>query len=330
VALSFREALESCLAGIPPGKVATCGVVARALGDVRAARSVATWLAEHAATPGAHRVVRADGRPVVRGGRESLDREGAVLEDGRAPPERFLAPIPAVPLLEALRAQQLRLASTVSEKDEASPPKTYGGVDVAYDGDRAFGVAVSLDAESLETIEVSEREIEVDFPYVPTYLAFREFPAIQAAVRGLRERPDLLFVDGHGRLHPAQFGFACFAGVLLDMPTIGIAKHPLSGRPAPSKERNRGAIPIEMEGRLQGFAWTPPGASRPFYVSVGHRISLRTALGIAQEATRRRYPEPLLVADRLSKEGRDKKNRERSASGRPAVRRSPAQGREGV
>lgn len=327
--LSFREALESCLTGIPRGRVATCGAIARALGDVRAARSVATWLADHGDTPGAHRVVRPDGRPIMQGAAEFLGREGLVLHEGRAPGERFVDAIPAVPLLEALRAQQLRLASRVSEEDEASAPQTYGGVDVAYEGDRAFGVAVSLDANTLETIEVCEREVEVDFPYIPTYLAFRELPGIQAALKGLRKKPDLLFVDGHGRLHPARFGFACFAGVELDVPTIGIAKHPLTGRPAPSRGPVLGATPIEIDGTLQGFAWTPPGTSGPFYVSVGHRISLRTALDTAQRATRRRYPEPLLVADRLSKEGKIRKTGKEVRQG-AAVRRLPAQGREGL
>ncbi len=190
-------------------------------------------------------------------------------------------------------------------------------------------MAVSLDVRTLETVEACEREVDVDFPYIPTYLAFRELPAIRAALEGLRRKPDLLFVDGHGRLHPAHFGFACLAGVELDIPTIGIAKHPLAGRPVPSRVSVPGATAIELDGAVRGYAWVPPGASRPFYVSVGHRISLPTALATAQRATRRRYPEPLLVADRLSKEGREK-NRERSASGQHAVERPPAHTREGV
>ncbi len=330
MAVSFRESLEACLRAIPPGRVATCGTVASALGDVRAARSVATWLLERPDTPGAHRVVRADGRPVVPGAAEALGAEGFPLLRGRAAQSSFVESVIATPILETLRAEQRELAAKVSEDDEATRPRSYGGVDVAYAGDRAFAIAVRLDPESLEPIEISEREVEVDFPYIPTYLAFREFPAVRAAIEGLRERPDLLFVDGHGRLHPALFGFACFAGVRLDIPTIGIAKHPLAGRPNPSARRVLEAVPIEMDGAVRGYAWTPPGAARPFYVSVGHRISLRSALARAQRATRQRYPEPLLLADRLSKERKGKKNAERSASGPAAQRRSPAQSREGV
>ena len=315
MAPSFREAIESCLAAIPPGKVATCGLVARALGDVRAARSVATWILEHPDVAGAHRVVRADGRPVAPRAAERLAQEGMRLRRGRVSETRFLASLSATPLLEELRATQLRLAAEVTERDENREPQTFGGVDVAYAGDRAFAVAVRLDARTLETIEVCERTVDVDFPYVPTYLSFREYPPVRAALDGLHERPDLLFVDGHGRLHPALFGFACYAGVQIDRPTIGIAKHPLSGRLAPAMPRALGAIPLEMDGVVRGYAWTPPRASRAFYVSVGHRISLENALRMAQRATRTKYPEPLLVADRLTKERRDKKNVERSASG---------------
>ena len=260
----------------------------------------------------------------------ALANEGVALRNDRVPEERFAASVPERPLLEGLRSEQSRLAMRVSERDEATAPRTYGGVDVSYEGDHAFAVAVRVDAETLDTIEVCEREVDVEFPYIPTYLAFREFPAVAAALHGLREQPDLLFVDGHGRLHPALLGFACYAGVKLDMPTVGIAKHPLSGRPTPSKGVVFGATPIEIDGVVRGLAWVPPGASRPYYVSVGHRITLRTAFVAAQRATRRKYPEPLVLADRLSKERKVKKNAERSASGRTAKRRPPAQKHKGV
>ncbi|TLZ44478.1 MAG: MGMT family protein [Methanobacteriota archaeon] len=42
----FRRALQQCLDRIPPGRVATCGAIARALGDVRASRAVAAWIVE--------------------------------------------------------------------------------------------------------------------------------------------------------------------------------------------------------------------------------------------------------------------------------------------
>ncbi len=321
--------MENCVAGIPAGSVATCGQIAEALGDVRAARAVATWLLQHPEVSGAHRVVRADGRSVIPGVATRLQQEGVPLTGGRVLRPRSVVPIVADPVLSRLRDEQRRLASRVSEDDETATPDTVGGVDVSYDGDRAFAVAVVLESRSLETVEVSAVETEVDFPYIPTYLAFREFPPVRTALEGLHRKPEVLFVDGHGRLHPALFGFACFTGVQLGLPTIGIAKHPLAGRPVPSAGRISDAVPIELDGVVRGYAWAPPGASRPFYVSVGNRISLAAALTMAQRATRRKYPEPLLVADRLSKEMKVEKNAKGSASGQTA-KRPPAQGRPGV
>ncbi len=321
--------MENCVAGIPEGNVVTCGQIAKALGDVRAARSVATWLLQHPDISGAHRIVRADGRSVIPGAARRLEREGVQWTEGRVAHPRSVGPVVADPILSRLRDEQRRLASRVSEEDEMTMPSTLGGVDVSYDGDRAFAVAVVLESRSLEAVEVSAVETEADFPYISTYLAFREFPPVRAALGGLHTKPEVLFVDGHGRLHPALFGFACFTGVQLGLPTIGIAKHPLVGRPVPSAGRVADAVPIEVEGVIRGFAWAPPGASRPFYVSVGNRISLAAALTMAQRATRRKYPEPLLVADRLSKEMKVGNYAKGSASGQTA-KRPPAQGRPGV
>lgn len=293
----FDEALAQVLNEIPNRKVATCGAIAKALGDVRAARAVATWVADHPELPGGTKVVRADGRPV-------LATRGALA--GRTQ-TAILDSLPSVGVLPALREEQARVRERVSETDLPGEVRTFGAVDVAYEGERAFAVAVRCDRETLQPDEIVRAERNVDFPYIPTYLAFREFPPIEAAVRRLRHRPDVLFVDGHGRLHPTLCGLACYAGVRLDLPTVGVAKHRLVGRPAMRRRGIDGAHPIELDGVVRGYAWAPPGGTRPIYVSVGHRIALKTALHLVRDATRRRGPEPLQIADRLSKEMKKEK-----------------------
>ncbi len=310
----FDEALGACLREIPSGRVATCGAIARALGDVRAARTVASWILDHPDVDMAHRVVRADGRPVLEEAAARLSAEGIPLVQDRVPSARFIEALPEVSLLEELRKEQRLLSQRVSETALGGTPETLGGVDVAYAGDRAFAVAVTLDARTLEPTQVAGRECEAEFPYIPTYLAFREMPAVESAVHALGPKPDVLFVDGHGRLHPAHFGFACFAGVRLGLPTIGVAKHPLVGTPVPSRKQANGAIPLVLDGLVRGYAWPPPGSARPIYVSVGHRITLEEALSLVRGATRARSPEPLRLADRLSKEMKRKKIAKRDAS----------------
>jgi deoxyribonuclease V len=306
VDVQFGVALAQCLAAIPQGRVATCGSIATALGDVRAARAVSTWLHERE-VPGAHRVVRADGRPLTQSARSDLLRDGIVLVDGKVPRDRFTPRLPDIGLLTELRAEQIRLERHVTDVDDPGDLQTLGAVDVAYEGDRAYGAAVVCDADTLTPIEIATAVTDVEFPYIPTYLGFRETPAIVTAFRNLREKPSVLLVDGHGRLHPARFGLACSVGVQLDLPTIGIAKHRLVGRPRHPIGPVEGGIPLEHHDRIAGYAWRPPGVSRPLYISVGHRISLDRALAIVIRSTRGSLPEPMRIADRLSKVGKKKR-----------------------
>jgi deoxyribonuclease V len=183
------------------------------------------------------------------------------------------------------------------------------GVDAAYDGDSMFVAAVCLDGEDLTPIEIVTVRRETRFPYIPTFLAYRESPGIEAAVRRLTHRPDVLQVDGHGRLHPASFGLACYVGVRLGLPTIGVAKHLLVGR-IDTKRRDMGAAtPVKFRGRVEGYAWIPPGRARPIIVSVGNRISLDRSMEIVRGSTRHGYPEPLKLADRVC--GKMKRNEKR-------------------
>ncbi len=302
-----------CVGSIPEGRVATCSVIARGLGDVRAAPAVSAWI-QTRTVDGAHRVVRADGRPLTNAARLELLRDGIPLVVGRVPRDRFVPTIQEVGLLTELRGEQVRLERQVKEDDEQGTIRTIGAVDVAYAGDRAHAAAVVCDAGTLDPVEIATAVIHVEFPYIPTYLGFREMPAARAAVRRLRDTPSVLLVDGHGRLHPARFGFACYLGVQLDLPTIGVAKNPLVGRLLRAEARFETGVPVEHDGQVRGYAWKPPGGSRPLYVSVGHRISLERAFEIVKQSTKGSLPQPMRIADRLSNDGK-KKGEEKAGRG---------------
>ena len=303
-----------CLNQVPRGRVATCGAIARALGEGRAARAVATWITDHRETLRAHRVVRADGRPVLEEAQGKLAREGVPSARGRIDSARILGPLREIEFLQELRKDQRRLAASVIERDESGPMDLVGGVDVSYRDDQMFAAAATIRVDDLECVEVAAIRRRVDFPYIPTYLAYREFPAIRDAVSRLSKRPDVLMIDGHGRLHPALFGIACYAGVALDIPTIGIAKNPLAGRSRSAGPRNRDTTSLWIGDTIRGFAWVPAGRSRPIYVSVGHRISLESALTLARRTTPSGYPEALKIADRVSREMKRNEKREKGAT----------------
>ncbi|MFH1088054.1 MAG: endonuclease V, partial [Chloroflexota bacterium] len=125
---------------------------------------------------------------------------------------------------------QLRLAGELRLTDDVSGPSLVAGVDVSpRPGGKARGAVVVLSYPEMEAVESQTAEVEVQFPYVPGLLSFRESPAILAACERLRTTPGLLLVDAQGYAHPRRFGLASHLGLLLDTPSIGCAKSLLCG-----------------------------------------------------------------------------------------------------
>lgn len=183
---------------------------------------------------------------------------------------------------DAIKLQK-EIAKKVVAKDSFGRIKRVCGVDIAYSGGSAYCSAVVMDGQSV--IESVDTETAVTYPYVPGLLMLRETDPIFHALGMLKSSYDLLMVDGHGLLHPRKCGLACYIGVTLDRPTIGVAKSRLCGTVRPDGF-------VELGGEILGFA-----ISRKLYVSVGHRISLKTAIAIVKEIGTK----PLRLADVNSK-----------------------------
>ena len=298
---------------IPRGMVSTYGAIARALGDIKAARAVGMILSENP-TPivvPCHRVVYNDGNVGWYSGKgcgkerkESLlTEEGVVIVGGR------IADLQSIlfkdfniePLLTRMRLRQEQLAPTVVTEDDFPEPSAFCGLDVAYGGEVGFAAMAVQDAATGQIIGGSFQKGRVMFPYVPTYLTYRELPVLARLVDPPRQ--DVVYlIDGQGRIHPRRFGIACHLGVCLDVPTIGVAKSLLIGK---VEENGEEESPIVLDGETVGVRLTLP-KHKPLYVSVGHRVSLATAVEIVRKATRERPRDPLIFADRLSKEDRRK------------------------
>ena len=119
------------------------------------------------------------------------------------------------------------------------------------------------------------------FPYVIDLLSFREIPVLLRAFRKLRhppDPPDLVFYDGHGYAHPRRFGIACHLGVLLDCPTIGCAKSILVGTPEEPGPQAGSWAPLVDNGETIAAVLRTGEATKPVYISQGHRISLESAV----------------------------------------------------
>lgn len=203
---------------------------------------------------------------------------------------------------EAIELQR-QLRGTVIAKDRFRKIRTVAGVDVGFidDGRRTRAAVVVLSFPGLEPIEQSTATQRTTFPYVPGLLSFREIPAILAAMDKLSTRPDLILCDGQGMAHPRRFGLACHLGVWLDRPTVGVAKTRLIGTHDRVGERRGDWQPLYDEDEVIGAVLRTRSGVKPLYVSVGHRVSLPTAIDLVLRcAPRYRLPETTRQADRLA------------------------------
>ncbi|HRD25851.1 MAG: deoxyribonuclease V [Methanoculleus sp.] len=150
----------------------------------------------------------------------------------------------------------------------------------------------------VERVSVS---VVTGYPYIPGLLAFREGPALIEAFRRLRSEPDVIFFDGHGIAHPRGIGIASHMGLLLDRPSIGVAKSLLTGSAAKPGFMRGSMTPILRDGETIGMAVRTKEGTKPVYVSVGHRISLEAAVDLVLATARGyRLPEPTRQAHLLS------------------------------
>lgn len=307
--------LHRLLRQVPPGRVTTYGDLARALGDPRASRWVGLEMLHHQHRPGCpcHRVVRADGELGGYVSGPSLDklaalrREGIVCQQrvdlGRYRFDSFHGQQP----LARLRELQQEISGQFSLHDPPACDRI-AGVDVAYRQRQGVAAYVEVDAATRHPTYRLVLQRTVDFPYIPTYLAFRELPILLELLEQVgRERAlaDVVMVDGSGILHPFRAGVATLLGVVARIPTIGVTKRRLYGQFAARGLRFGRPQPVidpETQETI-GAALLPTRTTRkPLFVSPGHQISVDSATRIVQEwLGQRRLPEPIYWADRLSR-----------------------------
>ncbi|CAL9363189.1 endonuclease V [Streptomyces sp. enrichment culture] len=198
---------------------------------------------------------------------------------------------------DALRARVVR--------DEPGPSPGTGrvtGVDVAYDDARdvVAAAAVVLDAATLDVVAEATAVGRIAFPYVPGLLAFRELPAVLAALGALPCPPGLVVCDGYGLAHPRRFGLAAHLGVLTGLPAIGVAKNPFTFTHADPAAPRGSSSPLLDGAEEVGRALRTRDAVKPVYVSVGHRVDLDNACAHTLALTPAyRLPETTRRADAL-------------------------------
>ena len=202
------------------------------------------------------------------------------------------------------KAIQEALRDKVITKDCLGKVRYVAGTDVGFkDNYRITQAAVAvLSFPELKLVETAITQIPTTFPYVPGYLSFREIPAILKVMEQLQLTPDLILCDGQGLAHPRRFGLACHLGVLLDIPTIGVAKSLLIGKHETIAPEKGSWKPLIDHDETIGCVLRSRTNVKPIYISLGHKISLPTAREYTIKClTKYRLPETTRWADKLSR-----------------------------
>jgi len=185
---------------------------------------------------------------------------------------------------------QRKLAPLVNDcGDLPSDISTIVGCDATYFNGRTVAAAVSVGYDDLSVRRVKVAEGRTVFPYIPGLLAFREGGAVLRVIRALRLKSYVCLVDGHGLAHPRRFGLACFVGLALDRPTIGVAKSLLCGSVD-------GSHVVDAAGCAIAEIVPLPRSGKLIYVSVGHKISLRNAVQVVRHCVTPQGPLPIRLA----------------------------------
>jgi deoxyribonuclease V len=140
---------------------------------------------------------------------------------------------------------------------------------------------VLLDAP-LKIKDSSSFQSKTDFLYIPGFLSFREGPAAIKAVRGLKEKPNLLFVDGCGANHPRAAGLASYIDAIMDLPTVGISKGILCGTAEIPKNQGE-AHPPEYKGEQIGYLLKSAKGCNPIVIGPSHLVSMESSLDPARK-----------------------------------------------
>ncbi len=192
--------------------------------------------------------------------------------------------------LEKLREEQRKLSRKLIFKDDFSDISLIAGCELIFTADEIIAVVVVLDAKTLELVDKKFFISRPKIPYIPLFQSYREVPIVVEAINLLKERPDLILYDGNGILHPAKLGSASHLGLILDLPTIGVAKKRCMG------ELKEGYIYVD--GDKRAVELKTKEFAKPLCISPGHKISLQTAEKIVKSCLNEgsKLPEPLRIA----------------------------------
>ena len=206
--------------------------------------------------------------------------------------------------LAKLEEIQLECAKKIIKRDVLTEIKTVGGIDVTFESSkenptRAWACMVVVNLDTLKPVYQKIVEDIVDFPYISTFLAFRELPLMKRVYNEAKFKLDVIFIDGQGISHPRGCGIASHFGVEVGAVTVGVAKKKLCGNYEPLEEVRGSYSYLIYNDEVIGAVLRTKDKVKPVYISIGHKISLEKAVELVLKTSIYRIPEPLRLAHNL-------------------------------
>lgn len=213
--------------------------------------------------------------------------------------------------------EQRKLVSRIDLTNcvDTSCLKYVAGVDLAYWKEETTEYAVCcvvvFDYWTREIVEKKHCVGKIEVPYIPGCLAFREIDLVLDTIRLLEHSVELYVFDGNGYLHPRHMGLATHAGILLGVPTIGVAKSYYKVENVDYIEPENKVFDYEnivIRGEVYGRVVRTHENVRPIFLSVGNLIDIETAMDVTKHFTTKEshIPMPTRCADIMTHEMRKK------------------------
>ena len=201
----------------------------------------------------------------------------------------------------------------LQNKIDITKVKNIAGVDLAYwkENDIEYAVCciVVIDFATKQIIDKKHSKGIIDVPYIPGCLAFREIELVLKTVKLLENNIDLYVFDGNGYLHPRHMGLATHAGILLDKPSIGVAKSYYKINDIDYLEPDNFDFAynnIVIDNEIYGRVLRTHKNVKPVFLSIGNKIDIDTTTTLIKELVEKEshIPIPTRYADLMTHEMR--------------------------
>lgn len=204
--------------------------------------------------------------------------------------------------LNILRNFQKEIAKKVILDDRfRTPISRVAGIDLAFKGDQAVTACAVMAFPSLKHIFHKKIMSKLEFPYITTFLSFREGPPIVEIIGSLDVKPDVFLINAQGIAHTLFCGCASHVGVQTQCPTIGVAQTNLCGEYNNEPRSTGEYVPMYYQARNVGWVFKSKQECRPIFISPGHLVSLESSIEIVRRCMGKyKLPLPLHYAHKFA------------------------------